>query len=107
VHAALIALLTERSGPVTELRHAPTPKTVGGHGQQYRTMAIDIFEKYGTTLLDTYVGLLDVALNDYLLVVALDAATDDHLLSYDSPLHSGKPSPASMLRRLSQLEPNR
>jgi hypothetical protein len=107
VHAALIALLTERSGPVTELRHAPTPKTVGGHGQQYRTIAIDIFEKYGTTLLDTYVGLLDVALNDYLLVVALDAGIDDHLLSYDSPLHSGKPSPASMLRRLSQLEPNR
>jgi hypothetical protein len=70
-------------------------------------MAIDIFEKYGTTPLDTYVGLLDVALNDYLLVVALDAATDDHILSYDSPLHSGKPSPASMLRRLSQLKPNR
>ena len=70
MHAALIALLTERSGPVTELRHAPTPKTVGGHGQQYRTIAIDIVEKYGTTLLDTYVGLLDVALNDYLLVAA-------------------------------------
>jgi hypothetical protein len=108
VHAALIALLTERSGPVRELRHKPTPETVGGHGQQYRTIAIKIFEQYGDTLLDTYVGLLDVALNDYLLVVALAAEADDHLLSYDSPLHSDRPpSPASTLRRLEQLEPNR
>jgi hypothetical protein len=37
--------------------------------------------------------------NDYLLVVALDAARDEHLLAFDSPLHVEKPTRANLIQR--------
>lgn len=38
-------------------------------------------------ILSGFAGLLDIAINDYLLIVALDSSLDEHLLSYESPLH--------------------
>jgi hypothetical protein len=96
VQAALVALLTDRTRP---LRHessyaprAPGRSSPDGYierGEQYRAFAIGVLDEY-QSLLETYSQLLAVAVNDYLLVAALDASKDDHLLSYDSPVHVPK-----------------
>lgn len=41
-------------------------------------------------MLRDFYKLLDIAVNEYLLVVALDGTRDEHLLTYDSPLHVSK-----------------
>jgi hypothetical protein len=87
VQAALVALLTERSRPDTPWDSpVATVGTVKGHGARYRSFALDVLAKYDKTLRE-YVTLLDVAVNDYLLVVGLDSAQDEHLLAFDTPLH--------------------
>jgi hypothetical protein len=87
VQAALLALLTERSKPAIELERRPgTPQTVHGEGARNRTAALQVLEDYKETLRE-YVTLLDIAVNEYLLVVALNSGHDEHLLAFDSPLH--------------------
>ncbi len=93
VQEALLVLLTERSQPTEPFQQPLAPNAVGGHGRQYRELAAQVLKDH-EALLSTYVQLLDVAVNNYLLVVALDATKDDHLLSYDSPVHSWGPHPA-------------
>lgn len=85
IQAAMLALMTERSKPHEAYAHPRTVGTVGGSGAQYRRIALATLQKYEGTL-GKYFELLDIALNDYLLVVALDSDKDDHLLRYDSPL---------------------
>jgi hypothetical protein len=87
VQAALTTLLTERSRPTKPFQQPSASTAVGGYGKQYRDLAIQVLKEH-EALLSTYVQLLNVAVNDYLLVVALDATKDDHLLSYHSPVHS-------------------
>lgn len=87
VQSALLSLLAERSTPMQQMTRSATEGTVGGHGQQYREAALSIIRTYGETLLKTYFDLIDVAINDYLLVIALRADTAEHFLRYDSPLH--------------------
>jgi len=86
IQAALLTLFTERNRPNNDRIPEQTPRTVDGHVRQYRKLALDIFDRYKEYLTD-YSALLDVALNDHLLVVALDPASDEHLLTYDSPLY--------------------
>jgi hypothetical protein len=86
MQAALLTLFTERNRPEASTSQTPTPGTVDGHVRQYRQMALSILDKYAFYLKD-YSALLDVALNDHLLVVALDSTNDEHLLTYDSPLY--------------------
>jgi len=86
IQAALVTLFTDRNRPGTRMTSVPTPGTVDGHGRQYRKMALSIFDDYASYLKD-YSALLDIALNDHLLVVALDATIDEHLLTYDTPLY--------------------
>lgn len=98
VQAALFTLLTERNKPAaTTSNNRRTPDTVDGLDTRYRRKALDIFDHY-TSSLQEYVGLLDLAVNDYLLVVALDAGQDEHLLAFDSPLHVRYQSPRTMLQ---------
>jgi hypothetical protein len=49
-------------------------------------MAIDILDMYEGRLGD-YNRLLDIAVKNYLLIVALDESLDEHLLRYETPLH--------------------
>lgn len=86
IQAALVTLFTDRNRPDTRMTSTPTEGTVDGHGRQYRNMALSIFDDY-TSYLKDYSSLLDIALNDHLLVVALDATIDEHLLTYDTPLY--------------------
>jgi hypothetical protein len=89
IQAALLTLFTDRNRPDKPLPSVRTPGTVAGHGRQYREMALAIFTDYKADLKD-YEALLDIAVNDHLLVVALDATVDEHLLTYDTPLYVSK-----------------
>lgn len=86
IQAALLTLFTDRNRPEARLSSAPTAGTVDGHGRQYRKMALTILKEYDEHLKD-YSVLLDIALNEHLVVVALDATVDEHLLTYDTPLY--------------------
>lgn len=89
IQAALLTLFTERNRPDAPTVMRDTPGTVDGHVRQYRNLALGVFDQYADYLKD-YSALLDVALNQHLLVVALDATTDEHLLTYESPLNVSK-----------------
>lgn len=86
IQAALLTLFTERSRPDAHTSMKQTPQTVAGHGAQYRKLASNVLGRYESYLRD-YLALLDIALNEHLLVVALDSRIDEHLLTYDSPLY--------------------
>jgi hypothetical protein len=86
IQAALLTLFVERNRPEAPAEVVQTPGTVEGHIKQYRKMALGILDEYAADLKD-YMELLNVALNQHLLVVALDTTTDEHLLTYDSPLY--------------------
>lgn len=99
LQAALITLMTERSRPADRWqRRGSTPGTLHGQGAQHRAYALDVLTDY-EEYLKGYITLLDVAVNDYLLVVALDAARDEHLLAFDSPLHVDNQPTDGWLRR--------
>lgn len=86
VQRALLTLLTERSHPEEEFTLSSAAGTFPGYGRQCREMALDILDGYADQLVE-YAYLLNVAVNDYMLVVALDDAVDEHRLSYETPLH--------------------
>jgi hypothetical protein len=89
IQASLLTLFTDRNRPEAREASTPTAGTVDGHGRQYRKMALKILDDYASDLKD-YSALLDIALNDHLIVVALDATVDKHLLTYDTPLYVSK-----------------
>jgi hypothetical protein len=86
VQQALLTLLTERNHPEQEFTLSSAEGTVPGYGRQCREMALDILDSYADLLVE-YGDLLNVAVRDYLLVVALDDSIDEHRLSYETPLH--------------------
>ncbi|MFU8874359.1 hypothetical protein [Micromonospora sp. SL4-19] len=99
IQAALIALLTERSRPLSDIeRHEreshAAPQAGGAAGRDCRDLVLSVLREYEPQL-EPYANLLDVALNDYLLVAALDLTKDDHLLSYDAPVHLREQRPLS------------
>lgn len=85
VQQALLTLLTERNHPEEEFVLPATRGTVPGYGRQCRDMALRVLDRYQGLLVE-YAQLLDFAVRDYLLVVALDEAVDDHRLTYETPL---------------------
>jgi len=86
VQQALLTLLTERNLPAEEFTLPPAEGTFPGYGRQCREMALDVLDGYAHLLVE-YEYLLGVAIRDYMLVVALDDAVDEHRLSYETPLH--------------------
>jgi hypothetical protein len=99
LQAALVTLLTERSRPaMVAPPAADTPGTAHGLGARYRDYALDVLSTYEDYLRE-YITLLDIAVNDYLLVVGLDTSQDEHLLAFDSPLHVEERAAGGLLRR--------
>ncbi|GAB3408810.1 hypothetical protein [Flindersiella endophytica] len=99
---ALITLLTEQHKPEVELSEYdgrqvrppgagaqdpvdPVRRIETGSGGQYRELSLSILEMYREPLAQFF-DLLSVAVDNYLLVVGLNEADDEHLLSYESPL---------------------
>jgi hypothetical protein len=81
IQAGLQTLLTDRNRP--QRKHASAHPA--GPQTKERILALEVLQNHKALLAD-YRSLLDIAVNDYLLVVALDSRTDEHLLTYDAPL---------------------
>ena len=83
---AIDILVTERHRPPTG---SPRPREAGvvaGQGARYRAIALAVLDKHEHALAEFF-ELLDVALDNDLLIVALDPARDEHVLTYETPLH--------------------
>lgn len=94
IQAALQTLLTDRSRPMKA-------RTAGGTPSGARELALDVLIEHAASLTD-YRSLLDIAVNEYLLVVALDVEVQEHLLTYDAPLRASgtKNSVLSLAKKL-------
>ncbi|MFI5589242.1 hypothetical protein ACIA5G_29595 [Amycolatopsis sp. NPDC051758] len=100
IQAALLALLTDRSGRLQPTTRGTTQGMVAGQGQESRETILRLLGETYREQLSDYFELLHVAVNNYLLVVALDRGADEHLLTYDSPLNARKPRQWSWLAGL-------
>lgn len=82
IQSAILAVLTDMSKP----QQTKVDVDLKVLSDPYREMALTIFnERYGPLLQD-YFQLFDVAINDYVVVVALDGRFDEHLVTYRIPL---------------------
>jgi hypothetical protein len=102
----LVTLLGERTRPAA----GPTfpelegHQIVDGHGAKQKRIAGDVLDRLHGDLGDFF-ALLDLAMRDYLLVVALPVERDEHILHYDAPLHVAKK--ASLHKRIERASTGR
>ncbi|WP_236796922.1 hypothetical protein [Amycolatopsis sp. GM8] len=85
VQRALVTLLSERTHPDDEFHLESAEGTVPGYAKQCRDMALRVLDDYAHLLVE-YTQLLDIAVREYLLVVALDESVDEYRLTYETPL---------------------
>ena len=92
IQSAILAVLTEVSKPGVDEAHEKKDFHFGTTdvADPYRKMALHLFDNY-KSLLSEFFQLLDVAINDQIVVVALDPQRDEHLLSYELPLYVNDP----------------
>ncbi len=90
LQAALQALFISRSNPAEAVDVPSTPGTEHGNGHRYREFLTKVLRQYDDSL-DPFYNLLDVALNDYLLIVGLPQPREHHLLTYEMPLLAHAP----------------
>ena len=83
---AIDVLVTERHRPPAEPPRPRATGVVAGQGARYRAIALAVLDKHEDALTEFF-ELLDVALDNDLLIVALDPSRDEHLLTYETPLH--------------------
>ena len=83
---AIDVLVTERHRPPAEPPRPRATGVVAGQGARYRSIALAVLDKHDDALTEFF-ELLDVALDNDLLIVALDPSRDEHLLTYETPLH--------------------
>jgi hypothetical protein len=83
---AIDILVTERHRPPAGRDRPREAGVVAGQGARYRAIALAVLDKHEHTLAEFF-ELLDVALDNDLLIVALDPARDEHVLTYETPLH--------------------
>ncbi len=94
IQAALQTLLTDRTRP-----QKPRVATAVDSANAHRGLALEILDDNSSLLVD-YRSLLDIAVEEYLLVVGLDGRRDEHLLTYESPMT------VRGVRHLSTFAPN-
>jgi hypothetical protein len=90
LQSAMQALFISRAGPSQTANAPVTPGTAHGSSHRYREFLITVLKQYGDAL-DPFYNLLDVALNDYLLIVGLPQPAEHHLLTYEMPLLARAP----------------
>jgi hypothetical protein len=90
LQSALQALFISRSGPSESISVPTTPGTRQGNSHRYREFLATVLAAYDDVL-DPFYNLLDVALNDYLLIVGLPQPREHHLLTYEMPLLAEAP----------------
>jgi hypothetical protein len=100
IQLAIQRLLTERRSPLPMPADSPTDGTVEGQGARHRSLALRVLGKYADELTD-YFELFDIALDNDLLIVALDSEQEEHLLTYETPMHVDPDLPSR--RRLSSV----
>ena len=83
---AVDVMVTERHRPPAGASREPAAGVVAGQGARYRSLALAVLDKHEDALTEFF-ALLDVALDNDLLIVALDPARDEHVLTYETPLH--------------------
>jgi hypothetical protein len=89
--SAILAVLTEASKPQETAGVPVQPKLfTESEVDSHRRLALRILEQF-QPLLGDYLRLFDVAVNDHIVVVALDGQEDEHLLTYEAPLYLNKP----------------
>jgi hypothetical protein len=90
LQSAILTVLTEASKPQTTFRDTTnTDRLADAKADPFRRMALHILDEYSSLLKD-YLRLFDLAVNDHVVVVALDSQVDEHLLTYESPLYVNK-----------------
>src|SRR5215467_1978653 len=90
IQSAILTVLTEASRPQTAVDATGVQANIDrAISDPHRKKALDLFNTHQHLLAD-YVQLFDVAVNDYLVVVALDARSDEHQITYESPLYVNK-----------------
>lgn len=91
LQSAILTVLTEGSKPQTEIETGGYEDRIrDAMADPYRKIALSVIDEY-RTVLDDYAQLFDVAINDYIVVVALDGRFDEHLIAYESPLYTNDP----------------
>jgi hypothetical protein len=100
IQAAMETLLAERRRPEPTTRPEPPDGTVEGQGGRHRSLALRVLDKYEDELAD-YFALFDITRENELLIVCLDGAVDEHLLTFEAPLHVDHELPPR--RRLQRL----
>jgi len=83
---AIDVLVTERHRPPSESPRPRAEGVVAGQGARYRSIALAVLDKHEHVLAEFF-ELLNVALDNDLLIVALDPARDEHVLTYETPMH--------------------
>ena len=91
VESAVHELFAGRSQPPSGYPLVPDSQTSREDDNLPRNIALKVLREYGSQLAPFF-DLLNLALNDYLLVVALPGDRDHHILSYDLPLLAEPPS---------------
>jgi hypothetical protein len=92
IQSAILTVLTEVSRPEVGDEQGPTalPSDIAEITNPTRRMALRLFEDY-KPLLNEFFQLWDVAVNDHIVVVALNPEHDEHLLTYQLPLYVNNP----------------
>ncbi|MCU1653867.1 MAG: hypothetical protein JWQ60_5016 [Pseudonocardia sp.] len=86
VQHAIDILMTERHRPEAVLPRLTSEGVLEGQGARYRSLALAVLDKHEAVLADFF-ELFDIALDNDLLIVALEPTTDEHLLTYETALH--------------------
>lgn len=82
VQQALVGILTERSATERALSHL---ETTGSSGEPSRELAVEVLTADNPGMTEFY-ALLDRAVRDYLVIVALDKHQDEVSLSFEVPM---------------------
>jgi hypothetical protein len=92
IQSAILTVLTEVSKPGVDgsLDGNPFHLDDADVTDPYRKMALRLFAE-NMPILSEFFQLFDVAVNDQIVVVALNPERDDHLLTYELPLYVNDP----------------
>lgn len=91
IQSAILTVLTEGSKPREVVDRRGLDSIIDRAAKDpHRGLALRIFDNH-SDLLGNYIQLFDIAVRDYIVVVALNSESDEHLLTYEAPLYLEEP----------------